>query len=44
MQVTNINELPIAVDDQYLLGRGESLTVAPVGVLGNDQDTDMILL
>ena len=40
VQVTNVNEVPIAVDDQYFLGRGETLTATPTGVLANDQDTD----
>ena len=40
IQVANVNELPVATDDQYFLGRGETLVVEATGVLANDQDTD----
>jgi hypothetical protein len=38
--VTMVNHDPVAVDDEYSLLEGETLTVAAPGVLANDEDVD----
>ena len=38
--VNGVNDAPIATDDSYVTGQTQTLTVDPVGVLGNDSDAD----
>ncbi|MEL7626572.1 MAG: Ig-like domain-containing protein [Anaerolineaceae bacterium] len=38
--VTPINDAPAAVDDDYTVAEGGSLTIVAPGVLGNDSDVD----
>ena len=38
--VDAVNDAPVAVDDSYDDRRGQPLTVAAPGVLGNDTDVD----
>lgn len=40
VQVLKVNAAPVAVDDAYTVERGDTLTVAPAGVLSNDSDPD----
>ncbi len=38
--VTNVNDAPVAVDDEYTMAEKETLTIAAPGVLDNDSDVD----
>ncbi len=40
ISVTNVNETPVSVVDDYFLDRGQTLTVGSNGVLENDWDID----
>ncbi|NJL19563.1 MAG: cadherin-like domain-containing protein [Leptolyngbyaceae cyanobacterium SM1_3_5] len=35
-----VNRSPVAVDDRFIIGTGETLTIPAAGVLGNDSDPD----
>ena len=36
----SVNDAPVAVDDEYSLDSGNTLTVSASGVLANDSDVD----
>src|SRR5205085_962554 len=38
--ITNINDVPVAVNDAYTMAEDTLLTIAAPGVLGNDSDAD----
>ena len=40
LTITNLNRAPIATDDNYILAKNASITVAAPGVLSNDSDLD----
>ncbi|WP_454786384.1 Ig-like domain-containing protein [Mycobacterium antarcticum] len=40
INVTSVNDAPIAADDAYTVGAGRALTVTAAGVLTNDTDVD----
>jgi VCBS repeat-containing protein len=40
LTVNAVNDLPLAVDDSYVLGEDTSLVVTPPGILTNDSDVD----
>jgi VCBS repeat-containing protein len=40
LTITNVNRLPVAIDDTYSLGKNSSLTLSAPGVLVNDSDLD----
>ena len=40
LAIANLNRPPIAVDDSYVTNLGETLSVTPPGVLGNDTDPE----
>lgn len=40
INVTAVNDPPVAGDDSYNVTAGESLTVTPAGILGNDTDIE----
>ncbi|NJO18473.1 MAG: tandem-95 repeat protein [Thioploca sp.] len=41
INVTCINDPPLAVPDNYSIGQGQTLTVSVPGILGNDIDVDI---
>jgi len=40
VNVTPVNDAPVAVDDEYTVAEKETLTIDAPGVLGNDSDVD----
>ena len=38
--VNGVNDAPVAVDDSYAIGQDEVLSVAAIGLMGNDSDPD----
>ena len=40
ISITRVNDLPVAVDDNYVMDEDTPLMVAAPGVLGNDSDVD----
>ncbi|MCX5670705.1 MAG: Ig-like domain-containing protein, partial [Planctomycetota bacterium] len=41
VHVDGVNDPPVAVDDEYTIAEGATLTVPATGVLGNDSDPDV---